>query len=133
MFFIIFIIIIIACGVGAGILARRRLPEKRRRFDNREKIDSMTIYDKYYDDIGIDTNRFLDLWNKIGDVLKLDPGLLRPSDSFDNELKPVEGYFVEDELMDLQDYLKKEAKTRNISLNGVKLNTLDDVIKLFCR
>lgn len=132
-FLIIITFIIILVFIATYNISQKRLPAKRKRFDGRTKMDILEIYDAYYKDTNIDKNRFSTLWLVIGELLKIDTSLLRPSDSFDKELKPVAGYFVEDEIMDLQDYLRKEARIRNINFGKQKLDTLDEVVKLFCK
>ena len=44
-------------------------------------------------------------WNKVASVLRIDAGLLRPSDRFDSELAPLAGFPIEDEIVALNDLI----------------------------
>ena len=111
----------------------KRLPKKRQRFSDRESLTHKEIYKRFYADTGIDEAKIIDLWVGIANMLKIDAGKLRPTDQFDVELRPVEGHLVEDELVDLNYFLRNECKRKGIPIPETKLKTLDALIRLLIK
>ena len=128
-----FILVIVVGGIIATLIEQRRLPEKRKRFDHRESISLKKIFANYYANANLDESDFRRIWNEVASILELEPQKLRPEDRFENELSPVKGYFVEDELLDLQEYLRVGCKNRGSILGKRIIETLDEFIKLLCQ
>jgi hypothetical protein len=128
------IILIIATLLCVVILVVRiseseRVEEKKARIYNRDILSVTTIFQKFYSHANFDEEEFSEVWNEIANILKMEAGKLRPTDRFDYELKSTDGYPVEDEIVELEYYLRDECKKRSISLEEYKLETLDDFIR----
>ncbi|MHC4321712.1 MAG: hypothetical protein ACYST3_05495 [Planctomycetota bacterium] len=124
--FILFIII-------AYLMESKRLPKKIQRFSGRERLTLDEIYRSFYADSGIGEKKISELWVKIANILQLDAGKLRPTDQFDVELRPVEGHLVEDELVELNYFLRDECINKGIPIPKAKLKTLDELIRLLTK
>jgi len=126
--------ILVAAVVLATALAYRiegnRIPQKRERFRQRKELSLAQIYHQYFAANNIDQSRFEDLWVRLSKLLRLDPLKLLPTDRFDRELSPVEGYLAEDELADVEDFYVEEARKIGISDNQAKPETIGDFITI---
>lgn len=120
---------------GSGIYAayrleKTRIPQKQSRFNDRESLASEEIFERFYSSSGLPKDNVIRLWLCVAETLKLDAGKLRPTDSFDVELSPVDGFPTPDELNDLTDFYKSEWN----KLGGVgdppKIATLDEFIRV---
>ena len=96
----------------------RRLPAKRARFNGREPLSSSEIFTRFFSDTQFREAEFIALWNEIGTLLQISPGVLRPSDRFAVELAPVEGHLVEDELADLEQLVLRHVGHFDVSVQA---------------
>ena len=113
----IWLLIFWAIVAFAGCLCfsnKRRLAERRRRFADREALQVSEIIDRHYSKGDVDLEQAAKVWKMIADTMYVDAERLRPSDRFDYELSRVKGYPVEDEIADLNDCVRKEAKHRGL-------------------
>jgi hypothetical protein len=117
-------------GMTARAIEQQRLPEKQRRFEDRVSVPIEEIFNQHYAGTGLDRLSVIRTWNDVATILGLDSQKLRPSDRFDREFAPVPGYFLEDELADLEDYLFEQCKRRNLNLGRGRIETLNDLIVL---
>ena len=76
---------------------------------------------------------FTELWKEIASSAEVPPELLRPTDRFDKELGPVEGFRVAGEMEDLEEALMRRCEERQLDFHNVKAETVDDYIKIFTR
>jgi len=129
-FLVILLVVTTIGGTIATLIEQGRLPEKRKRFEKRETKTLKEIFENYYANLNFDESEFIKTWNEIASILKLDPQKLRPEDRFKDELSPVKGYFVEDELSDLEEYLRIKCQKKDISFKGEKIKTLDELIRI---
>lgn len=114
-----------------GILLEfNRIKERRLRFAHRKQIAVSDIYNQFYSKIINDKERFVFLWTKIGEILKIDPRLLRPDDRFDGILAPVKGSEINDELEDIDDFFSDVVSSSGHDYFACEIKTIDDLIKL---
>ena len=129
-FLVVFFLI---CGVLGWLIGQNRLKIKRDRFKKRENISLEEIYAQFYQGCGYSKNGFKELWMTISTTLKLDPGKLRPDDSFKANLGSVNGFPVEDELIYLEDMVIAKCNEFGIEYKHIKLYTIDDFIKFMLK
>ncbi len=110
---------------------RRRVAAKRERFVGRQPLDSGEIYRTYYQSSGLEKESVRYYWDAVARLLALDARRLRPGDRFDEELAPVAGKELGDEIEDLGEFLELESREKSIEFEPSELNTLDDLIRVF--
>ena len=111
------------------MVMRQRLPLKLKRFEGRERLTAEKIHDDFY--AGYEIGKFLELWKEIASAVEVPPELIRPTDRFDTELGPVKGFRVAGETDDLQDAFMRRCQQRHLDPQNVKVETVDDYIRLF--
>ena len=111
----------------------KRIRIKQKRIDHRESLSLEKIYPDNYEILSLNRDKFIHHWTSIAKILRFDPEKLRPADRFDKELAPVSKDSVSDELEDLEEFLVDEIENNNYEIDLKELNTLDDVIKAFCK
>lgn len=128
--FLILVGVVIAwLGYAARQIEKRRLPEKLSRFADRESLSPDIIYQRYFNSkMMIRVEEFIPVWQEIGALAKLDPEKLRPSDRFKVELTPVSGHLVEDELIDLEDMLRRKLRRKGAPLPKEPPQNLEEYI-----
>lgn len=109
--------------------------KKRRnaRFAKREPLSIDAIFEQYYSRSAIDRDDFTYLWHEISSELGLDETLLRPTDSFNIELRAEPGTELLDEIQDLTAYVRAEASIRGLVIDVFQLHNLNDVIMFLVR
>jgi hypothetical protein len=120
------------CGLSAVavyFVMQRRMPLKLQRFKGRERLPIKQIHDQFYP--GYEMVRFADLWEEIASSVEVPPELIRPTDRFDGELGPVQGFGVASEMEDLEEALMRRCQQRQLDPRNVKIETVDDYIRLF--
>jgi len=118
-------------SVAVFFVMRQRLPRKLKRFEGRERLSIKQIHDQFYPACEMET--FTELWKEIASSAEVPPELLRPTDRFDKELGPVEGFRVAGEMEDLEEALMRRCEERQLDFHNVKAETVDDYIKIFTR
>ena len=131
------ILIVLICAVaiiGTGWrINKKRISERKGRFRDRQRIQLDLVFERFYKGRGLDSEKVKNALRTVGQLLGIDPELLLPSDTFDNELGPVKGYFIEDEKVDLMEWVRKETAATNIGLPKKGINTLEDLVVLLCQ
>ncbi len=128
MWLVIPLVGLLALGLGTAYwLESRRLPKKRARLANRESLSIQDLYLKYYGGTRVQQEAFNRIWETAARELNLDATKLRPSDRFDQELAPVKGHLVEDELVALNEYYVAECRRLGVA-NPPRLQTLNDLV-----
>jgi hypothetical protein len=118
-------------AIAVRIVMRQRLPLKLKRFEGRECLTTEKIHDNFY--AGYEIGKFLELWKEIASAVEVPPELMRPTDRFDRELGPVKGFRVAGEMDDLQDAFMRRCQERRLDPQNVRVETVDDYIRLFAR
>lgn len=121
-------------GIPFGIwVERRRIAERRKRFMDRPSVPVEELFCTHYAKAGLDKEATIQEWKKVAETLGVDPEKLRPSDRFKDELGPIRGYPVPDELATLEEILEDRCKELGVPLKRGTVNTLDDFIKIVGR
>lgn len=123
-------LILIAIALVAAIVwGRHVLRKRKKRFEGRDEIALEEFVRRYYSDSVISTGLIDEVLNKVSQFYQLPKGVLRPSDSFDKELAPVENF--QDPIIDINWYINALIKQRgykDCDISGI--NTIDDLIRL---
>ena len=76
-------------------------------------------------------------WETAASLLKVDARLLRSGDRFDQELAPVKGFPIEDELVSLGELLaeviERSALAHTIARQSLRLDTFGEYVELLTR
>lgn len=120
--------------VGA-ILAWNFIPRRRRleRFSLRENLSLDSIYNQFFAANHLPKGLVLELWNEVASPLHLPPGKLRPTDRFDKELAPVEGWEFDDGTVEVHWLAQHRLKKYGVNVNIPGLQTLRDYVEFFCK
>ncbi len=125
----------IAVAVLVALLGTKEIRRiKNARFAGREVITSEEFYNRFYRAAGFDPALVEAVRERVATGLEISAGLLRPTDRFDGELAPAEGWeqWWDDGLaMIRQKGLEIGGEIRNVDWRRV--NTLDDLIKEVAR
>jgi hypothetical protein len=117
-----------------GVLVWTLIPHRRRlkRFTGREDMAPDRIYNEFFSASGFPKDLVLELWNEIAIPLRVPPGMLRPSDRFDKELAPIEGWEFDDDRADVDSVVNQRLKKLVTSTDLSAVQTLGDYVKFFC-
>lgn len=116
-------------GLVAYRVSKNRLPFKRERLSGRNSMSVNEIYNSFYSNSGLDRDKIIGLLNLVATTMKLDVDKLRPTDRFKEDLGPVKGYPIPDELEDLEEVVYMRCKELDIKRKQVNIKTLDDFIR----
>lgn len=108
---------------------KKRLEKKRARFADRPPLLLEDIYETHYKDANFDFVSFARFWKELASLLNLDPTKLRPTDRFDEELAPVDGYLAEDELVDIAEMYRSRRKRTGQPSQRDLPQTLDELVR----
>lgn len=124
-------LMILLLGAAAGIVSMvyvRRVRMKR--IADREPMSPDQIFSRYYKDSGLREEFVVLVWGDIAKILALPAEKLRPTDKFNEELKPLAGWhFYDDHLEDLLTWADKYARKRGAIVNPAEFKTLDDLVR----
>lgn len=112
-------------------LAEKKMKKKKRmRFSDRQSISLDQFYDNYYKntDIAKDTVRKVLLLVSSSTDIPMEK--IRPSDRFDDDLKPIEGWEFDDGLHEIS-WEIKEILNRNANKKMPNIETVDELIVFF--
>jgi hypothetical protein len=119
-----------AAFVSMGYVRRVR----RQPFVDREPLTPEEIFSTYYKEDGLRSEVFVRLWQEIATLLALPAEKLRPTDRFDQELKPLDHWqFYDDHLEHLLVWVTQYADKRGVKLNVKEFRILDDLVKALVR
>ena len=120
--------VLLVLGIATAYwLESRRLPTKRARFANRESLSTQDLFIKYFSGTRVQQETFSRIWEAAARNLNLDATRLRPTDRFDNELAPVKGHLLEDELVALNEYYRAECRRIGVA-DPPRLQSLNDLV-----
>jgi hypothetical protein len=124
-------LMILLVGATAGIVSMVYVRRVRiKRIADREPLSPDQIFSRYYKDSGLKEDFVVLVWGDIAKILALPAGKLRPCDKFNDELKPLTGwYFYDDHLEDLLTWADKYARNRGASVDPGEFKTLDDLVR----
>jgi hypothetical protein len=99
------------------------------RFRGRENLELDEIFDRYFASCGVERNEFKKIIVEVANVLHVPAGKLRPTDSFNKELKPADVFdWDNDDLVSLF-YQRMWKRTGKKTKELPQMNTLGDYIK----
>lgn len=94
----------------------------------RQCLDNTAIL-HFYMDSGLSAIDILTLWYNIAEVLEIEPGYLRPSDSL-NKIVALP-FFSDDRIEEISDMAIKHNRRLAFSIDLQTIDTLDDYIRAF--
>jgi hypothetical protein len=123
------IIVAFSAVVATFVLRRYLVRREKLVLFSRDKITDQEIYDRYYKRSTLDKDSVLFVWHGIATCLKVDPGLLRPTDEFGKAIG--KNWLTNDVLEGLEQYARDRMKAlgRKVDLSDIK--TVDDFVKAF--
>ncbi len=107
--------------------------KRNRRFKDRKNLQWEQIYKKFYSDCNLSEELVKKLWMEVAQYLEIPYGMLRPSDRFDSELKPVDGWEFDDAVNIITFIAKERLKKSEGKVRLTDIKTLDDYIKVFSK
>jgi hypothetical protein len=128
------LVLLALCALGSVaiyLVMRQRLPLKFQRFKGRERLSIKQVHDQFYP--AYDLAGFAELWTEVSSAAEVPPELIRPTDKLYEELGPVRGFEVASEMDDLEEALMRRCQHCHLDYRTVKVDTVDDYIKLFAR
>ena len=126
---IVLLLLLAVFCAAAYRIGRRRILIKRERFAQRPSIPVGDIYRSFYADSGLNRQEVTRLWNLVASAMKLDPEKLRPGDRFKEDMGPIKGHLVPDELEDLEALYERRCGELGIKPKHGMVITLDDFIR----
>jgi hypothetical protein len=118
----------------SGVVAWNVIPHRRKleRFANRQDLSLDSIYSQFFEANNLPKGLVLELWNEVATPLRIPPGKLRPEDRFNNELAPVKGWELDDDLLDVQWAAQRRLKRLGVHADISAVQSLRDYVELFC-
>ncbi len=118
-----------------GVLAWNFIPHRRRlaRFADREALSADSIYSEFFAANNFPKELVSELWNDVAVPLRVPPGKLRPSDRFDKELAPVEGWEFDDDTLEVHWAAQRRLKKLGVNADIAAIQTLRDYVEFFCK
>ena len=120
--FAVFWIGLYFAGKGARI-------EKRRRLGGREPMTSDEFFNTYYAGTSIKQGTTDAVLRLVASSTGFPRDRLRPSDRFDRELRPIEGWEFDDGTAEVSWLAESIARNRDIRAEEANIRTLDDLIR----
>lgn len=101
------------------------------RFTGRETLSPEEIYRRYFHDTGLRQDVVVRQWQETAKSLELPSELLRPTDRFDTELRPLAGWpLYDDQVEHLFAWAMGQAKMRGTSIDLSGVATLGHFVAL---
>ena len=121
--------------VVGGVLVWNFIPHRRRleHFADRDDLSPDSIYSQFFAANNLPKELVLELWNEVAVPLRVPPGKLRPSDRFDKELAPMEGWEFDDDAFDVDWAANRRLKKLESSADLSIIQTLRDYVEFFCK
>lgn len=100
----------------------------------REAMSPEEICRQYFDPAGLRQEVLVRQWREAANNLELPAELLRPTDRFDTELKPLAGWpLYDDQIEDLFAWATRRAKALGTTIDLTGVQTLGDFVTLLAR
>src|SRR5262249_37253376 len=122
------------CGLSAVavyFVMRQRMPPKLQRFNGRERLPKKQNHHQVYP--GYEMAQVAELTEEVASSVEVPAELIRPTDRFDGELGPVQGFEVAGEMEDLEEAMMRRCQRLKLDPQNIKIETVDDYIRLFGR
>ncbi len=112
-----------------GRLASRRSEIRRAQFAGREKNDLDRMLENHFPVDQFRRDEVRRIWLDAATILKLSSEQLLPSDSFEEELAPLEGLVAISELDSLEGYYRSEWKRKGKQGPPERLSTIGELVR----
>jgi hypothetical protein len=107
---------------------------RQNRFVGREALNSAALYEQYFQKSGLPPEVVIQLWQAAAQALKLPAELLRPTDRFDRELRPMAEWHIHDDHNEqLAAWAEGVAMKHGAKVDLMAVQTLGDLITLMAR
>ena len=104
------------------------------RLAGREAMSPEEIYRRYFHNAGLRQEVVVHQWQEAAKNLELPDALLRPTDRFDTELRPLSGWpLYDDQIEHLFAWATRQAKTLGTAIDLTSVQTLGDFVTLMAR
>lgn len=123
------LIVLAAAVVATFGLTMYLRGRERRVLTARRLLSDEEIYESYYCHSGLDGASVRALWHEIADVLKIAPGLLRPTDEFGKTFART--WFTNDVLESLEVKAMARAKNLDRPVDLKQIRTMDNYVRAF--
>lgn len=101
------------------------------RIRGREPISTEEIYRRYFSSSGLQLEVFVSDWRDAARCLELPADLLRPTDRFSAELKPLAGWpLYDDQIEHLFTWAARRVNIQRAKLDIMSIQTLGELITL---
>jgi len=94
------LVLLIAGAVFVWAYVPRR--QRLKRFEGRPDLSLDQIYDEFFARKNLPKELARELWNEVSASLHVPPGMLRPTDRFDEELAAPKGWEFDDDIVEVQ-------------------------------
>jgi hypothetical protein len=109
----------------SGYLRHSERQARRALLQHRPNLELRFVYEHFYSQFGFDQDQIISIWREIGRRLHVDPGRLRPTDTF-ALLRTNYVVFFSD-VDEIEDYVR--ATRGRLRKDSVSLNTIDQVVR----
>lgn len=125
------IVMILILGGAAAIVSILHVRRARlKRISHREPLSPEQIFSRFYEEKGLRKEAVISIWREIANILALPAEKLRPTDKFNDELKPLaEWHFYDDHLEHLLVWASKYARKRGAEIDLREFKTVDDLVR----
>ena len=125
------VVMIVVLGSAAAIVSMLHVRHARLEpFSNREPLSPEQIFSRFYKENNLREEAVVWIWREVANILAVPPEKLRPTDKFDDELKPLAGWhFYDDHLEHLLVWARKFARRRGTEIDPTEFKTVDDIVK----
>lgn len=121
-------------GCVAAVLGTIALRQRKKaRFGHRRELSADEFYRMYYGNSGLPRERVLAVRLVVADELEVPIGRIRPSDRFDRELRPAEGWEAWDDGMEVLRAAASAGGGSRVAVEWKDIQTFDDLIRAVCR
>ncbi len=130
---IVVIVCVICVAATIALLhERHRLNLKRQRFSDRERIEVLQQLQSQCPHSQAEHASMAYWWRRCAAILKVEEHRLRPDDRFDGILRPVAGFFTEDETSQLSDFVIEQCRLP-ADCDLSQIETLGELVEFLVR
>ncbi|MCI0551868.1 MAG: hypothetical protein L0287_13010 [Anaerolineae bacterium] len=115
-------------GVGYWLSERRMFRKKRERIEPRADMNPEEFYATYYAQTGIPKRVVTETLEQIAKATGIPLTKLRPSDNFNKELAPMQGWEFGDGIVEIDWLLQRKMKDAGVT-EKIEINTIDELIR----
>ena len=125
----VFLVVFASAGIGYFYAQKRARQSMSQRFADRDPLGIEQVCDLFCIEPYADRLMIKELLDHVAAELDVNPEVLRPSDRFEVELKPVKGWGFDSGVTTLMLELDRLAKEKNLSIDLSSVKTLADYVE----